>query len=223
MSGDPLISHTARISGSNEARTPMPSPLLLGVIVLPWFLLVGLLYLAFRFPVKQDRYGHAWLGHVADRTYAYLCLLSSPRRARTNARLGVDEIDRLIDEAAARRAVDPALIRAVVTYESGYLVNTITTTGAMGLMALMPATARGLGVQDPFDPASNLDGGARLLAELMMRFDGDLKLVLAGYNAGEPAVRRAKGVPPYRETQDYVRHVGRLLAMYRGGRRTNTP
>jgi soluble lytic murein transglycosylase-like protein len=199
----------------------MASSLLLGIVVLPWLLVVGLQYLAFRFPVKQDRYGHAWLGHVADRAYAYLRLLSSFRRARTNARLSVEEIDVLIDVAAARRAVDPALIRAVVTYESGYLVNTITTTGAMGLMALMPATARSLGLRDPFDPAANLDGGARLLAELMMRFDGDPKLVLAGYNAGEPAVRRAQGVPPYRETQDYVRHVRRLLEMYRGSRRKN--
>jgi soluble lytic murein transglycosylase-like protein len=200
----------------------MASPLLLGVlVVLPWLLLIASLYLAYRFPVKQDRYGHFWLGHATDRVYAYLRLLSSPARARANARLSVEEIDRLIDAAGARHAVDPALIRAVVTYESAHLANTITTTGAMGLMALMPRTARSLGVRDPFDPAANLDGGARLLVELMTRFDGQLDLVLAGYNAGEPAVRRAKGVPPHFETQDYVRHVRRLLEMYRAGRPTN--
>jgi soluble lytic murein transglycosylase-like protein len=107
------------------------------------------------------------------------------------------------------------LIRAVVTYESGYLANTITTTGAMGLMALMPGTASYLGVRDPFDPAENFDGGTRLLAELATRFDNTLDLALAGYNAGEDAVREAQGIPSYRETRDYVRHLRRLYQMYR--------
>lgn len=193
----------------------MASLLLGAVIALPWLLLVASVYLAFRFPVKQDRYAHGFLGHLADRVWAYVTLLSSPARARVNAGMAVEEIDRLIDAAGARHAVDPALIRAVVTYESGYLPNTITTTGAMGLMALMPRTARSLGVQDPFDPAANLDGGTRLLVELMTHFDGELDLVLAGYNGGEPAVRRAAGIPSHRETRDYVRHVRRLLEMYR--------
>jgi soluble lytic murein transglycosylase-like protein len=194
----------------------MTSPLLRrGGIVLPWLLLAGSLYFSFHFPIKQDRYGHAWAGHIPDRVRAYLLLLSAPGRVRVNAQLSVEEIDRLIDAIGARHAVDPALVRAVVTYESGYLANTITTTGAMGLMALMPETARYLGVRDPFDPAENLDGGTRLLAELAMRFDNDPDLVLAGYNAGEDAVRAAQGIPSYRETQDYVRHVGRLYQMYR--------
>ena len=178
-------------------------------------LLLASLYLSFRFPIKQDRYGHRFLGYVPARLGAYARLLASPGRARANARMPVEAIDQLIDAVAARHGVPADLVRAVVTYESGYLPNTITTTGAMGLMALMPATARALGVRDPFDPAANLDGGTRLLATLTTRFAGDLDLVLAGYNAGEPAVRRAGGVPPFRETQDYVRHVRRLLQMYR--------
>jgi soluble lytic murein transglycosylase-like protein len=189
--------------------------LLLGAVVVLTGLLFASLLLAFRFPIKQDRYGHAFLGHVGDRARAYAILLSRPARARSNARLAAEEIERLIDAAAARHGVAPALVHAVVAYESGYLANTITTTGAMGLMALMPATARSLGVRDPFDAAANLDGGARLLAELIRHFDGDLDLALAGYNAGEPAVRRAGGVPALRETRDYVRHVRHLVAMHR--------
>jgi soluble lytic murein transglycosylase-like protein len=184
-------------------------------IVLPWLWLASAPYFSFHFPIKQDPFGHAWAGHIPDRARAYWYLLSAPRRARVNAELGVEEIDRLIDAIGARHAVDPALIRAVVTYESGYLANTITTTGAMGLMALMPGTARHLGVRDPFDPAENLDGGTRLLAELAARFDNSVALVLAGYNAGQDAVVEARGIPSYRETQDYVRHVKRLYLMYR--------
>jgi soluble lytic murein transglycosylase-like protein len=201
-------------------------PLLVGGLVLLAALLLASLLLAFRFPIKQDRYGHAFLGHLGDRARAYALLLSRPGRARRNARLPVEEIEPLIDAAAVRHAVDPALVRAIVAYESGYLANTITTTGAMGLMALMPATARSLGVRDPFNPAENLDGGARLLAELIRRFDGDLDLVLAGYNAGEPAVRRAGGIPAHRETRDYVRHVRRLVRMHRavgGGHAARAP
>jgi soluble lytic murein transglycosylase-like protein len=194
----------------------MMSSLLDGVVVvLPWFLLAGSRYLSFHFPIRQDRYGHAQAAHILDRTRAYLHLVSARGRARANAELSLEEIDRLIDATGARHAVDPALIRAVVTYESGYLANTITTTGAMGLMALMPVTVRYLGVRDPFDPAENLDGGTRLLAKLARRFDNNLDLMLAGYNAGADAVREAQGIPSYRETQDYVRHVRRLYQMYR--------
>jgi soluble lytic murein transglycosylase-like protein len=185
------------------------------VVVLPWFLLAGSRYFSFHFPIKQDRYGHARVAHILDRARAYLHLLSAPGRARANAELSIEEIDRLIDATGARHAVDPGLIRAVVIYESGYLANTITTTGAMGLMALMPVTVRDLGVRDPFDPAENLDGGPRLLAKLARRFDNNLDLVLAGYNAGAGSVREAQGIPSHRETQDYVRHVRRLYQMYR--------
>jgi soluble lytic murein transglycosylase-like protein len=184
------------------------------LLLIPCILLVAVLYVAFRFPIKQDRYEHAFLGHVPDRIRAYLRLFRSPRRA-SNARMPLEEIDRLIEVAAAAHGVDRALVRAVVLYESGGLPNTITTTGAMGLMALMPRTVRRLRVRDPFDPRDNVDGGSRLLAELLAEFGGDVDRALAGYNAGEDAVRWADGIPPYRETRDYVRHVRRLAEMCR--------
>jgi soluble lytic murein transglycosylase-like protein len=92
-------------------------------------------------------------------------------------------------------------------YESGYQVNTITTTGAMGLMALMPDTARRLGVEDPFEAEGNIDGGTRLIRELLAAFCGNVALALAAYNAGENAVRTFSGIPPFKETVDYVNHV----------------
>jgi soluble lytic murein transglycosylase-like protein len=80
----------------------------------------------------------------------------------------------------------------------------------MGLMALQPATAKRFGVTDPFDPQNNIDGGTRLILELLMQFQGNIALTVAGYNAGDIAVRKYNGVPPYRETTDYVKYVSRI-------------
>jgi soluble lytic murein transglycosylase-like protein len=188
----------------------------LALFLVPSILLVVWLYISFRFPIKQDRYAHAFLGHVPDRIFAYARLFRSPYRA-SNARMPLEEVERLVESSAAQHGVDPALVRAVVLYESGGLPNTITTTGAMGLMALMPRTARRLHVRDPFDPRDNVDGGTRLLAQLLTEFGGDVDRALAGYNAGEVAVHRADGIPAYRETRDYVRHVRRLAEICRSG------
>jgi soluble lytic murein transglycosylase-like protein len=122
----------------------------------------------------------------------------------------VEAIQRIVGETAEIYGVDACLVAAVVIFESGFNPNTITTTGAMGLMALQPGTARVLGVRDPFDPRQNVDGGARMLAELLRAFDGNPRLALAGYNAGANAVRRYDGVPPFRETEEYVSHVGTI-------------
>jgi hypothetical protein len=109
--------------------------------------------------------------------------------------------------AARRHSLDPDLVQAVVAVESGFRPDAVSPKGAQGLMQLMPATARALGVMDSFDPASNLDGGTRYLRALIQRYDGDLKRALAAYNAGEGAVARHGGVPPYPETMAYVRKV----------------
>jgi hypothetical protein len=109
--------------------------------------------------------------------------------------------------AARRHSLDPDLVQAVVAVESGFRPDAVSPKGAQGLMQLMPATARSLGVMDSFDPASNLDGGTRYLRALIQRYDGDLKRALAAYNAGEGAVARHGGVPPYPETMAYVRKV----------------
>lgn len=121
------------------------------------------------------------------------------------------DFERMVDAAARRHGLDPALVRAVVAVESGFQPQAVSPKGAQGLMQLMPATARDLGVMDPFDPASNLDGGSRYLSTLVARYDGDLSKALAAYNAGMGAVARHGGVPPYAETRTYV---NRVLSRY---------
>ena len=113
--------------------------------------------------------------------------------------------------------VDPLLVEAVVACESAFDPEAISSAGAMGLMQLMPETARSLGVTDAFDSAQNLDGGCRHLAALLTAFDGDRRLAVAAYNAGEGAVRRAGGIPPYPETIHYVRKVEHYLGKLSGG------
>ncbi len=111
----------------------------------------------------------------------------------------------IIDVAARSHGVDPALVQAVITAESGFNPNAISRAGASGLMQLMPDTARRYGVQNIFDPVENIHGGVRYLRDLLAMFNGNLRLALAGYNAGENAVIRAgNNIPPYDETQKYV-------------------
>ena len=125
-----------------------------------------------------------------------------------------DEIDQSIVMAAARHNVDPNLVRAVVKVESNFNSNAVSSKGAMGLMQLMPKTARELKVKNPFDPQQNVDAGVRHLKYLLESYNGDVNLTLAAYNAGEGAVRRSAGVPHYSETQQYVK---RITNLYYGG------
>jgi len=110
-------------------------------------------------------------------------------------------------ETARRHGIDPELVLAVVSVESAFRPDAVSPKGAQGLMQLMPGTARELGVKDPLDPAANLDGGTRYLNALLQQYKGDLKRALAAYNAGAGAVKRHGGVPPYRETREYVQKV----------------
>jgi soluble lytic murein transglycosylase-like protein len=117
------------------------------------------------------------------------------------------DLQALAIAAARRHNLDPALVLALVQVESAFQPGAVSPKGAQGLTQLMPGTAREMGVKDAMDPEQNLDGGARYLRWLLSRYGGDLKRALAAYNAGPGAVDRHRGVPPYRETMQYVRRV----------------
>ena len=116
----------------------------------------------------------------------------------------------LIHKTASKHRVDANLVKAIISAESNFNPWAVSPKGCMGLMQLHPDTAVRFGVQNIFDPAENIDGGVKYLRFLIQEFNGDLELVLAGYNAGEHAVARYKGIPPYRETQQYVSKVTSL-------------
>jgi hypothetical protein len=120
----------------------------------------------------------------------------------------------LVTAAATREGVDARLLDAVIRVESGYRADARSRKGAMGLMQLMPATAQRYAVRNPYDPTDNINAGTRHLKSLLDRFE--LSIALAAYNAGEAAVERFRGIPPYAETQDYVRQV---LRLFRGASR----
>ena len=131
------------------------------------------------------------------------------------------DIASLVGRSARRHNVDPKLIYAVIRQESNYDPFAVSHKGALGLMQLMPETARRFGVKDIFDPAENVDGGVKLLRHLLDRYDGDPVRALAAYNAGEAAVERYDGVPPYEETLDYVDRVSRSYAAGKRSVRSN--
>lgn len=165
--------------------------------------------------------GPAATGATAMRTIRYSFIetcyaCGAPGVNFANVRLNTDAFREEVAAAAREFGVEEAIVRAVMHAESAFNPNAVSRAGAQGLMQLMPATAARFGVTDAFDPAQNIRGGVRYLAWLLKRFNGDLTLAAAGYNAGEGAVDRHGGVPPYRETQTYVQRVGVLAERYRG-------
>lgn len=124
------------------------------------------------------------------------------------------DLEKMIDETSRRYGVETALVHAVVRAESAFDHLAVSSSGAQGLMQLMPGTAQEVGVRDVFHPRQNLEGGVYYLRSLIDRFNGDLRLALAGYNAGPGAVERFGGVPPYSETMDYVERVFRYRQEY---------
>jgi len=128
---------------------------------------------------------------------------------------GTNQYDAQIRAAAQRHGVDPALLKGLIRQESNFDPNAGSSAGAQGLTQLMPGTAAALGVGNPKDPAQAIEGGAKYLGQQLKAFGGDVTKALAAYNAGPGAVQRHGGVPPYAETQDYVRKVQAFAAGYR--------
>jgi soluble lytic murein transglycosylase-like protein len=149
-----------------------------------------------------------YLNHESDRDG------SAPSFLRSNAPVSPQQVDAAIEQAAARHNVDPNLVRSVIKVESNFNPNAVSRKGAMGLMQLMPSTARSLHVTNPFDPQQNVDAGVRHLKQLLESYGGNVKLSLAAYNAGAGAVARSSGIPRFSETQNYVR---RITELYYGG------
>ncbi|MCC7198554.1 MAG: lytic transglycosylase domain-containing protein [Gammaproteobacteria bacterium] len=176
-------------------------------------------------PVRADIYiftddqGATHLTNVpADARYQVL-LHSAPEVSQAGGRISARMLERsvqydsIITTAAASTSVEAELLRAVIVVESGFDAAAVSPKGAMGLMQLMPATARAYGAADASDPAQNIHAGARYLRDLLNRYGDDLELVLAAYNAGEKAVERyQRQIPPFRETRMYV---PRVLRIYR--------
>lgn len=117
------------------------------------------------------------------------------------------DLDWTIYRAGVKAGVDPRFIHAVIKQESRYKNKAVSHAGAQGLMQLMPATAKRFGNKDPYDSVSNIEAGTKYLKWLLKRFDGNVELALAGYNAGEGAVDKYNGIPPYNETQNYVKKI----------------
>jgi hypothetical protein len=127
--------------------------------------------------------------------------------SRPGMDIGRDGVEKIVREAADRHSVDPALVRAVIETESNWNPRAYSRKGAGGLMQLIPTTAQRYGANDVFDPQQNIDAGVKHLKRLLERYNGNLDLALAAYNAGEGAVDRVHGIPAYRETQNYVQKV----------------
>jgi len=168
--------------------------------------------------VVDDSGRHFWVNAEPPATFKLAAVKSRPSiympaeasftgRGRAAFNLDRDGAEKIVREAAERHRVDPALVRAVIETESGWNPAAKSRKGAIGLMQMMPTTAQRFGVNDAWSPQQNVDAGVRYLKVLLQRYDGNLDLALAAYNAGEGAVDRAHGIPAFRETRDYVQKV----------------
>lgn len=153
---------------------------------------------------------------VAVQTTQFADILAAAESHGTNSlpKADVSQVEKMVHVAAGKYSVDPRLAMAVAKTESGLVPDAVSTAGAVGVMQLMPETAQALGVRNLKDPRENIDGGVRYLKQLLATFDGDVTKSVAAYNAGPQAVRDYNGVPPYRETKEYV---DKVLSLYQQG------
>lgn len=158
----------------------------------------------------EQRFQQAKPGINTNRQFSDALLMA---QKKVNAPQKEGEIAKLIQQSAVKHGVDPKLALAVATAESSLDASATSPVGAAGVMQLMPATARSLGVKNLYDPMENIDGGVQYLKQMLTSFNGDVPKALAAYNAGPEAVNRYGGVPPYQETQQYV---AKILASYEG-------
>lgn len=157
---------------------------------------------------------------AASRNYAALGRVHSKESALPPD--GSEWIDKIVEQVASQHSVDPNLVRAIIKVESNFNPHAVSRKGAIGLMQLMPTTAKSLNVRNPYDPAQNVDAGVRHFKELLDSYNGNVELSLAAYNAGEGAVRRSRGIPKYSETQNYVKRITGIYGskterLYAGG------
>lgn len=190
-----------------------------------WYIILVplVVVLAFASPASADIYkyvdaeGVLHLTNVPTQTGVKYTLIMREKRVLLNRKLGVNisQYDELIRKASGKYNVEPALVKAIIKAESNFNHRAVSRKGAKGLMQLMPATASYLQVQDSFHPENNIEGGVKYVRYLLNFFNGNLPLALAAYNAGENAVVKYKGIPPYRETQVYVQRVLNYLDKFR--------
>jgi hypothetical protein len=185
-----------------------------GIVAIPFIIAVMAVH-----PVWADIYKHIdkdgvlHLTNVPSDPNVKYVMVMREKRILFNPGIDVNKYDELITKAANKYNLDSALIKAVIKAESNFNHRAVSPVGAQGLMQLMPKTASSLNVDDSFHPQKNIDGGARYLRYLLNTYRGNLDLALAAYNAGEKAVAKYNyNIPPYRETQNYVR---RVLSFYR--------
>ncbi|WP_051671510.1 lytic transglycosylase domain-containing protein [Oribacterium sp. P6A1] len=148
---------------------------------------------------------------LSNTAHTFKNVLEGMKAAGTSENNPVSGVAKTLDEIFAKASktygVPERILKTVAKYESDFKTTAVSKAGAMGIMQLMPATAKSLGVKDPFDPEQNIMGGAKLLASNLKEFGGDLSLALAAYNAGSGAVKKYNGIPPYKETQNYVKNI----------------
>lgn len=164
-----------------------------------------------------ERNFQALAGQVNAPDKDFQSILDSSMRANAGDSASKGEISELIDVYAKKNGLDADFVKAVVKQESGFNPKATSHCGAMGLMQLMPGTAKGLGVVDPYDAEQNVKGGTKMLSNLLKTYGGDKSLALAAYNAGGGAVKKYGGIPPYAETQRYVKNVLSMYDRFKGG------